>query len=835
MDPFDATRRQRDRDRRLRAAIQGSPVQSRPTPHSSYAHTSAPSTSHSLPPIRHLDFYLPPTDFIMPSPSSSSTAAGASSSTAHPTTSPTHPSSSHTGPASSSTQPPDPPFATSSTSMYPGPPGPSSDPFPLSSTTFDPPRSSGALYDRPSYEPRGSYDAPRGSPFGTPRGSSFDTPRGSIEATRGSYDTSRSTFDRPSFEPSARGSGYEMSRSAIGSPTTSSRAFNPVPRRTTTYSDRPTFSSGVARAHALSPFDQPRVSYASASPTESRGYASSSSGAAALYTTSTSPTDPRSYAAAASTSATTTTTTAMSAFDPTRSATSTLGSTFDLPRGAPAYSPTSVVRGFAGSSTSPTVAAAGGFDVARTYAVSPTESRARFKSDPESESYHEEPATDAPPPKKKRRRQALSCTECKRRKIKCDREKYVSRAEHEHLKARVTQLEELVQRITATPGALGPVGYYGSMPPPGSSGMGPPPPPGSVAMPPGSSVLSSTVLGGGGISSTTESGGSIGGMPPPPTSGSGGGLSPSSGLPGYMSEGMYATGPTYSSTHSTGYASGSAYGSESTYDDGATYESGRALPSGSGPGYVQDLASAGEAYDGGSGLYTGMPVDVEFPPSRAAFTYSSHALSPATSTAYPSTSYDMYPPQMSSPSSTATYSALTDAKQSLSPTAVHTRSVITRPSLARSTSLSMVHSTSAPLAHYKPSTKRPAALSVSPVSPRSNKRQRLGEDTSTPTSIRVTSGTPKHPLDTPERQSPPPPPWEMSRSHPPDTYSREDTASGPLSYQPKNYRAPPPSSRTLHPSQAQQLGGARALVARIYRCNPHFNYGGGAPVVAGSV
>ncbi|GJE87033.1 hypothetical protein PsYK624_031160 [Phanerochaete sordida] len=28
---------------------------------------------------------------------------------------------------------------------------------------------------------------------------------------------------------------------------------------------------------------------------------------------------------------------------------------------------------------------------------------------------------DSGPPKKKRRRQALSCTECKRRKIKCDR------------------------------------------------------------------------------------------------------------------------------------------------------------------------------------------------------------------------------------------------------------------------------------------------------------------------------------------------------------------------------------------------------------------------------
>ncbi|KZT70081.1 hypothetical protein DAEQUDRAFT_223060 [Daedalea quercina L-15889] len=77
------------------------------------------------------------------------------------------------------------------------------------------------------------------------------------------------------------------------------------------------------------------------------------------------------------------------------------------------------------------------------------------------------------PPKKKRRRQALSCTECKRRKIKCDRaqpcgpctrrgepqkcqwhiiepmEKYVTRAEYDDLKAKVIELEALVNRLTA--------------------------------------------------------------------------------------------------------------------------------------------------------------------------------------------------------------------------------------------------------------------------------------------------------------------------------------------------------------------------------------------------
>ncbi|KAF7309956.1 C6 transcriptional factoral factor [Mycena indigotica] len=80
--------------------------------------------------------------------------------------------------------------------------------------------------------------------------------------------------------------------------------------------------------------------------------------------------------------------------------------------------------------------------------------------------------TTEEPPKKKRRRQALSCTECKRRKIRCDRkqpcgpcarrgeqekcqwnlvepatEKYVPRAEHDALRARVDALEAYLQRI----------------------------------------------------------------------------------------------------------------------------------------------------------------------------------------------------------------------------------------------------------------------------------------------------------------------------------------------------------------------------------------------------
>ncbi|KAJ7737131.1 hypothetical protein B0H16DRAFT_108991 [Mycena metata] len=95
---------------------------------------------------------------------------------------------------------------------------------------------------------------------------------------------------------------------------------------------------------------------------------------------------------------------------------------------------------------------------------------------------------DNEPPKKKRRRQALSCTECKRRKIRCDRtqpcapcvrrgdqakchwhvvepatssnaEKYVPRAEHEALRARVEVLEAYINSI--------PPSVLATLPPPG--------------------------------------------------------------------------------------------------------------------------------------------------------------------------------------------------------------------------------------------------------------------------------------------------------------------------------------------------------------------------------
>ncbi|KAI0362557.1 hypothetical protein OH77DRAFT_63350 [Trametes cingulata] len=84
-----------------------------------------------------------------------------------------------------------------------------------------------------------------------------------------------------------------------------------------------------------------------------------------------------------------------------------------------------------------------------------------------------DPETSQGRQKQKRRRQALSCTECKRRKIKCDRanpcgpcvrrgeqakcqwhviepmEKYVTRSEFDELKARVQELEAAVFRQIA--------------------------------------------------------------------------------------------------------------------------------------------------------------------------------------------------------------------------------------------------------------------------------------------------------------------------------------------------------------------------------------------------
>ncbi|TBU50292.1 hypothetical protein BD309DRAFT_499817 [Dichomitus squalens] len=85
------------------------------------------------------------------------------------------------------------------------------------------------------------------------------------------------------------------------------------------------------------------------------------------------------------------------------------------------------------------------------------------------------------PEKQKRRRQALSCTECKRRKIKCDRanpcgpcvrrgeqskcqwhiiepmEKYVTRAEFDELKARVQELEAVLRGGPSTPSSSAPI------------------------------------------------------------------------------------------------------------------------------------------------------------------------------------------------------------------------------------------------------------------------------------------------------------------------------------------------------------------------------------------
>ncbi|KAI0259369.1 hypothetical protein BC834DRAFT_635201 [Gloeopeniophorella convolvens] len=100
-------------------------------------------------------------------------------------------------------------------------------------------------------------------------------------------------------------------------------------------------------------------------------------------------------------------------------------------------------------------------------------------------------------PKQKRRRQPLSCTECKRRKIKCDRahpctpcirrgdqnkcqwhviepvDKYVSRAEYDELKARVDRLEAMLSRAPPGPSTLTLVTEPSQPPPHAAAGQGP--------------------------------------------------------------------------------------------------------------------------------------------------------------------------------------------------------------------------------------------------------------------------------------------------------------------------------------------------------------------------
>ncbi|KAL5492057.1 hypothetical protein ACEPAI_3504 [Sanghuangporus weigelae] len=92
-------------------------------------------------------------------------------------------------------------------------------------------------------------------------------------------------------------------------------------------------------------------------------------------------------------------------------------------------------------------------------------------SPPEAESDQDQNESEHGPPKKKRRRQALSCTECKRRKIKCDRahpcgpcarrsepdkcqwhviepvDKYVTRSEWDELYTRYRMLEDRCIRL----------------------------------------------------------------------------------------------------------------------------------------------------------------------------------------------------------------------------------------------------------------------------------------------------------------------------------------------------------------------------------------------------
>lgn len=111
-------------------------------------------------------------------------------------------------------------------------------------------------------------------------------------------------------------------------------------------------------------------------------------------------------------------------------------------------------------------------------------------------------------PKQKRRRQALSCTECKRRKIKCDRahpctpcirrgdqnkcqwhviepvDKYVSRAEYDELKARVDHLETLLLSRPQLPSAFAPQSQQGPEPTSSSSSQAQPKPAKPVGLPP---------------------------------------------------------------------------------------------------------------------------------------------------------------------------------------------------------------------------------------------------------------------------------------------------------------------------------------------------------------
>lgn len=104
----------------------------------------------------------------------------------------------------------------------------------------------------------------------------------------------------------------------------------------------------------------------------------------------------------------------------------------------------------------------------------------------------------SPPPKKRRKRQALSCTECKRRKIKCDRtqpcgpcarrgeqdkcqwhqvetnDKWVTRAEYDQLKNRVDHLEAVLARLTGGNIHMQPTMVPAPTMPPGAGSSNPP-------------------------------------------------------------------------------------------------------------------------------------------------------------------------------------------------------------------------------------------------------------------------------------------------------------------------------------------------------------------------
>ncbi|KAF7345709.1 C6 transcriptional factoral factor [Mycena venus] len=217
---------------------------------------------------------------------------------------------------------------------------------------------------------------------------------------------------------------------------------------------------------------------------------------------------------------------------------------------------------------------------AANYAPPPTPSHAGGGGYPPSsyagsEGDEREAAGDSEPPKKKRRRQALSCTECKRRKIRCDRtqpcapcvrrgdqakcqwhvvepaaEKYVPRSEYDTLRTRVDSLEEALRaRVNAFEDyiyRLPPHVLASHPPPPGLLASGLPGHPEFINAPPGP-AQGHNFNPGQSPSYTT--------MAPPGQQAFNQPLPPMQSFPGSGQQGSFAGG-----AHGQGHASGSSRG-----------------------------------------------------------------------------------------------------------------------------------------------------------------------------------------------------------------------------------------------------------------------------------